>query len=61
MISEKFILDLEVVLPSGINKSRLTSCFTPIPKQFVHAPKGELNENNLGSNFGIEKPQYGHE
>ena len=40
---------------SGASKSKSTFCKTPKPLQFSHIPLGELNENNLGSIFGISK------
>ena len=33
-----------------------TSCLIPNPLQLGQHPKGELNENNLGSSLGIVKP-----
>ena len=40
----------------GTNKSMSTSCLIPKPLQVGQQPKGELNENNLGSNLGTLKP-----
>src|SRR5574342_1401753 len=44
---------------SGISKSGSNSILTPRPWHVLHAPKGELNENVLGSSSPIEIPQCG--
>src|SRR3989344_3952910 len=45
---------------SGITKSGSNSILTPSPLQALQEPKGELNENVLGSSSPIVMPQYGH-
>ena len=45
---------------SGITKSGSNSIFTPRPLQALQEPKGELNENVLGSSSPIVTPQCGH-
>ena len=44
----------------GIKTSTSTSLFMPRPLQSGQKPNGALNENNLGSTFGTEKPHIGH-
>ena len=39
---------------SGISNSSSTSSFVPIPVHSVHAPNGELKENDRGSNSSKE-------
>lgn len=40
----------------GTSKSISTSCLIPNPLHSLQQPKGELKENNLGSNLGTVKP-----
>ena len=42
---------------SGIMSSSSTSSFVPIPVHSGHAPNGELNENERGSNSSNERLQ----
>ena len=42
---------------SGITKSGSNSIFTPSPLHALQEPKGELNENVLGSSSPIVTPQ----
>ena len=44
----------------GITKFGSTFNFIPIPSHSSQAPKGLLNENNLGSISSIVKPLSGH-
>ena len=44
----------------GITKDGSTFSFIPIPSHSSHAPKGLLNENNLGSISSIVNPLSGH-
>ena len=46
--------------PSGTTKRGSKKSSTPKPSQVGHAPKGALNENNLGSISDIVKPDVGH-
>ena len=44
----------------GTTRFGSTLSFIPIPSHSSHAPKGLLNENNLGSISSIVKPLSGH-
>ena len=48
------------MVSSGINKDRSTFCVIPSPLHSGQAPKGALNENNLGSSLGTETPHTLH-
>ena len=43
----------------GTIKCGSASLLIPKPRQSGQNPKGELKENNLGSNLGIENPHSG--
>ena len=45
----------------GTNNSSQASCLIDNPLQSGQHPRGALNENNLGSNVGTEKPHFAQE
>src|SRR5665213_2834689 len=47
-------------LPSAMIRSGSTSSLVPRPVHSVHAPKGELNENERGSSSSNDRSSYVH-